>query len=119
MPSRRENHRCRRVAIDSVLLRANGGVWHQKDRAKGEVSHSAIDTETQWAKSGWHGWVYGWNLHLISVAVAGWIPLVAYLTAVSIYGRNCATSFEQLCANDFRQQCATRRTDAKAKWREI
>jgi len=70
----------RAVAIDSTVLCANGGVWHKKDREKGSVPHSSIDTQAHWTKSGWHGWVYGWKLHLISVVAAVWIPLVANLT---------------------------------------
>lgn len=74
----------RAAAIDSTVLRANGGVWHQKDREKGEVPHSSIDTEAHWTKSGWHGWVYGWKLHLISVVAAVWIPLAAELTPANV-----------------------------------
>ena len=66
--------------IDSTVLRANGGVWHQKDRKKGVVPHSSIDTEAHWTKSGWHGWVYGWKLHLVATVAAVWIPLAAELT---------------------------------------
>ena len=67
-------------AIDSTVLRANGGVWHKKDREKGEVPHTSIDTEAHWTKSGWHGWVNGWKLHVVSVVAAVWIPLAADLT---------------------------------------
>lgn len=70
----------RAVAIDSTVLRAKGGVWHQKDRAQGIVPHTAIDTEAHWTKSGWHGWVYGWKLHLVTSVAAVWIPLAAELT---------------------------------------
>lgn len=73
----------RAVAIDSTVLRANGGVWHKKDREKGVVPHSSIDTQAHWTKSGWHGWVYGWKLHLISVVAAVWIPLTADLTSAN------------------------------------
>jgi hypothetical protein len=53
----------------------------QKDRAAGVVPHTSIDTEAHWTKSGWHGWVYGWKLHLlVSVAPDVWIPLAADLT---------------------------------------
>jgi hypothetical protein len=70
----------RAVALDSTLLRARGGVWHKKDRERGVVPHTSIDTEAGWTKSGWHGWVYGWKLHL-AITVAGmWIPLAARLT---------------------------------------
>jgi hypothetical protein len=59
----------RAAAIDSSLLRARGGVWHKKDREQNRVPHTSIDTEAHWTKSGWHGWVYGWKLHVV-VAVA-------------------------------------------------
>ncbi|MCA1837756.1 MAG: transposase [Actinobacteria bacterium] len=72
--------RGRAVALDSTTLRAKGGVWHKKDRETGIVPHTSIDTEAGWTKSGWHGWVYGWKLHL-AIAVCGvWIPLSARLT---------------------------------------
>ena len=74
----------RAVAIDSTLLRSNGGVWHKKDREKGEVPHSSIDTQAHWTKSGWHGWVYGWKLHLTCVVAAVWIPLSAELTSANV-----------------------------------
>jgi hypothetical protein len=35
----------RAAAIDSTVLHANGGVWHKKDREKGIVPHTSIDTE--------------------------------------------------------------------------
>lgn len=70
----------RAVATDSTVLRAKGGVWHRKHREAGEVPHTSIDQEAHWTKSGWHGWVYGWKLHLITVVADVWIPLAAELT---------------------------------------
>lgn len=70
----------RAVALDSTVLRSRGGVWHKKDREAGVVPHSSIDTEAGWTKSGWHGWVYGWKLHLACTVAAAWIPLAARLT---------------------------------------
>lgn len=76
--------RGRAVALDSTALRAKGGVWHKKDRERGVVPHTSIDTEAGWTKSGWHGWVYGWKLHL-AITVAGmWIPLCARLTPANV-----------------------------------
>ena len=73
------------VAIDSTVLAARGGVWHKKDREAGVVPHSSIDTEAAWTKSGWHGWVYGWKLHVVvTVADRVWLPLVATLTAANV-----------------------------------
>ncbi len=68
------------AAIDSTILAAKGGVWHKKHREAGVVPHTSIDTEAGWTKSGWHGWVYGWKLHLITTVAAVWIPLAARLT---------------------------------------
>jgi len=68
------------AALDSTLLRACGGVWHQKHRKEGKVPHTSIDTEAHWTKSGWHGWVYGWKLHIACTVAGVWIPLSARLT---------------------------------------
>src|SRR5260370_24589871 len=70
----------RAVAIDSTVLRSRGGVWHQKHREQGEVPHTSIDTEADFPKSGWHGWVYGWKLHVVSVFAAVWFPIAAMFT---------------------------------------
>lgn len=70
----------RAVALDSTVLRARGGVWHKKDREAGVVPHTSIDTEAHWTKSGWHGWVFGWKLHLACTVAGVWIPLAARLT---------------------------------------
>jgi hypothetical protein len=74
----------RAVAIDSTVLRARGGVWHQKHRAQGELPHTSIDTEAHWTKSGWHGWVYGWKLHVVSVVAGIWFPIAAMLTPANV-----------------------------------
>jgi len=74
----------RAVALDSTPLRACGGVWHKKDREAGVVPHTSIDTQAHWTKSGWHGWVYGWKLHLITTVAAVWIPLAAELTPANV-----------------------------------
>ncbi|HYZ06259.1 MAG TPA: transposase [Rubrobacter sp.] len=77
-------HCGRAAALDSTLLRARGGVWHKKDREKGEVPHTSIDTEAHWGKSGWHGWVYGWKLHIACTVAGVWIPLAARLTPANV-----------------------------------
>jgi Transposase DDE domain len=74
----------RAVAIDSTVLRSRGGVWHHTHREKGEIPHTSIDTEAHWTKSGWHGWVYGWKLHVISVVAAVWFPIAAVLTPANV-----------------------------------
>jgi hypothetical protein len=71
------------AAVDSTPLRANGGVWHKQPRLAGEVPHSSIDPEAAWSKSGYHGWWYGWKLHLAVVVGSVWMPLAAEFTIAS------------------------------------
>jgi len=59
-------------------------VWHKRDREAGVVPHTSIDTEAHWTTSGWHGWVYGWKLHLATAVAAAWIPLAAELTPANV-----------------------------------
>ena len=80
----------RAVAADSTVVRANGGVWHVKQRAQHLLPHLSIDVEADWTKSGWHGWVYGWKLHLITVVAPVWIPVAATLTRANTYDGTAA-----------------------------
>jgi hypothetical protein len=82
----------RAVAIDSTVLGAQGGVWHKKDREAGIVPHTSIDTEAAWTKSGWHGWVYGWKLHIVAIVAGVWIPLAADLTPANVADNDQALS---------------------------
>lgn len=68
------------AAIDRTALVAKGGVWHKQHREAGIVPHSSIDTEAHWTPSGWHGWVSGWKLHLVTTVAAVGRPLAARLT---------------------------------------
>jgi len=136
----------RAAAIDSTVLRARGGVWHQQHRVAGQVPHTSIDTEAPWTKSGWHGWVYGWKLHLVSTVAAVWIPLAAEPTPANAADNEVAPrllpalppelgfllgdtnyndpDLRERCANDGRELVATRRgayphTDGGAEVRRI
>jgi hypothetical protein len=73
----------RAVAIDSTALATGGGVWHKTHREQGVIPHSSIDTEAGWSKSGWHGWWYGWKLHLAVTVGSLWIPVAAELTVAN------------------------------------
>jgi hypothetical protein len=73
----------RAVACDSTPLATGGGVWHKKHREQGVVPHSSMDTEAGWSTSGWHGWWYGWQLHLAVTVGSVWIPLAAELTVAN------------------------------------
>lgn len=95
-------HCGRAAAIDSTVLRANGGVWHNKHREQGIVPHTSIDTEAHWTKSGWHGWVYGWKLHVASVVAAVWIPLAAELTPANTADNDAAPALIQELPKELR-----------------
>ena len=75
----------RAVVLDSTLLRAFGGVWHVKDRIRHLLPPITLDVEADWGKSGWHGWVYGWKLHLAATVAGVWLPLAADLTQASVH----------------------------------
>lgn len=51
---------------DKSLFKAQGPVWHQSDRKVGRIPDKlrALDTDATWSKSGYHGWVYGYSVHL-------------------------------------------------------
>lgn len=78
------------AACDSTLVRAHGGVWHKKEREAGVVPHSSLDTDAHWSKSGWHGWGYGWKLHLAVSIGKLWIPVAAEFTRANVADREVA-----------------------------
>ena len=89
-------------AIDSTILRANGGVWHKKDREANIVPHTSIDTEAHWTKSGWHGWVSGWKLHLVITVATVWLPLAAELTPANVADNELAFALTEALEGEMR-----------------
>ena len=74
----------RAVAVDSTALENERGCLAQEaHKETGEIPHTSIDTEAGWSKSGWHGWWYGWKLHLAVSVGSVWLPLAAELTAAN------------------------------------
>jgi hypothetical protein len=51
---------------DKSLFKALGPVWHQSDRKAGRIPEKLrkLDTDATWSKSAYHGWVYGYGLHI-------------------------------------------------------
>lgn len=51
---------------DASLFKAHGPVWHQADRVANRIPEKLrhLDQEATWGKSAYHGWVYGYSLHL-------------------------------------------------------
>jgi len=74
-----------RVLIeDASLFKAHGPVWHQSDRLAGRVPEKLrnLDQEASWRKSAYHGWVYGYSLHLTSNRAG--FPKLAQVETASI-----------------------------------
>lgn len=51
---------------DKSLFKAQGSVWHQSDRKANRIPKNLrnLDQDASWSKSAYHGWVYGYGLHL-------------------------------------------------------
>ena len=58
--------RCKELYEDKSLFKAQGPVWHQKDRKADHVPEKLrkLDPDATWCKSAYHGWVYGYGLHV-------------------------------------------------------
>ena len=67
---------------DQSLFKAEGSVWHQSDRKEGRIPEKLrnLDTDATWKKSAYHGWVYGYGIHLTSTQ-AGFPVLMEVETA--------------------------------------
>lgn len=65
------------VYQDKSLFKAKGPVWHSKDRAAERIPAGLrnLDTDATWSKSGYHGWVYGYGLHITTTACG--FPIIA------------------------------------------
>lgn len=58
------------VYEDKSLYKAQGSVWHQKDRKANYIPEGlrALDIDASWSTSKYCGWVYGYGLHLTTTA---------------------------------------------------
>jgi hypothetical protein len=67
---------------DQSLFKAQGTVWHQSDRKEGRIPEKLrnLDPDATWSKSAYHGWVYGYGIHLTTTQ-AGFPVLMEVETA--------------------------------------
>jgi len=65
-PDLDERLRTAHLVEDKSLFKAHGPVWHQSDRKEERIPDKLrnLDQEATWSKSGYHGWVYGYGLHV-------------------------------------------------------
>ncbi len=71
----------RTAFADKSIFRALGGLWHKKHRQQGVVPHRSIDTEASWGKSTYHGWRFGYGLHVVANGFR--FPMMACVTTAS------------------------------------
>ncbi len=65
-PALDEQFSSKHLVEDKSLFKALGPVWHQSDREAGRVPEKLrnLDTDASWSKSAYHGWVYGYAVHM-------------------------------------------------------
>ena len=108
---------------DQSLFKAAGAVWHQKDRQAGRIPEKLrrLDQDATWSKSAYHGWVYGYGIHLTTTQ-AGFTVLMEVETASfseqKAIERKAATILKQLkpdtvCGDDAYTQAIRIRQWAK------
>jgi len=66
-------------AIDGRMYQAQGPKWHRRDRQKNVVPMGLrnVDTESNWSKSGYRGWVQGYRLLVQGLAFPHPVPVFA------------------------------------------
>ncbi len=67
-------------AIDGRMYKAQGPLWHKKDRETGRIPVGLrnVDRESKWSKSGYRGWVQGYRLLLQGLVFPEPVPLTAF-----------------------------------------
>lgn len=70
-------------AIDGRMYQALGPLWHKKHRQQGVIPPKLrnVDTESEWFKSGYRGWVQGYRLVLQGLVFPAPVPLFATFRA--------------------------------------
>jgi hypothetical protein len=89
---------------DKSLFKAQGPVWHQSDRQVGRIPDKLrhLDTEATWSKSGYHGWVYGYGLHL-TCNQAGF-PVMMLVETATFSEKEAVTAKEQTILHELQPQ---------------
>jgi hypothetical protein len=66
-------------AIDGRMYQSCGNLWHKSSRQAGVIPAGvrSIDTESNWSKSGYRGWVQGYRLVLQGLVFPAPVPIFA------------------------------------------
>jgi hypothetical protein len=89
-------------AVDGRMYQAQGPKWHHGDRKKDLVPPSLrnVDTESEWSKSGYRGWVQGYRLLLQGLVFPAPVPIFAAWRLNNEYEAN--TAIDALLANQLK-----------------
>lgn len=89
---------------DKSLFKAQGPVWHQRDRQTGRIPDKLrhLDTDATWSKSAYHGWVYGYGLHL-TCNQAGF-PLLLLVETATFSEKEAIAAKERAIVHQLRPQ---------------
>jgi hypothetical protein len=93
--------------VDKSLFKAQGPVWHQSDRQVQRIPPKLrhLDTEASWSKSGYHGWVYGYGLHLTCNQAA--FPTLVQVETAAVAETTVIDQQEALLLHRFRPVTVT------------
>ena len=87
------------AASEGSAIKAQGPVWHKKDKAAGRIPEglTGLDTDTDWIQSTYHGWVYGYKAH---VTISVLPTLVRTVLSATVTGSDCESHVLQAHLDD-------------------
>ena len=67
------------VSVDKKMIKAQGPLWHKKDRKENRIPENLrnVDTDSRWSKSAYRGWIQGYGLH-VGVSATPGSPIVPF-----------------------------------------
>lgn len=92
---------------DKSLFKAAGPVWHQSDRRAGRIPPKLrrLDSDATWSKSAYHGWVYGYGLHVTCTETA--LPLLIQVETAACHEGKVLDQKAEFILQHLRPTCLT------------
>ena len=89
---------------DKSLFKARGPVWHERMRKAGRIPAKLrnLDTDATWSRSAYHGWVYGYGLHMTCNQDA--FPAMLQVETAAVSESQVLDQKEDLILNQLRPQ---------------
>ena len=89
---------------DKSLFKARGPVWHERMRQAGRIPPKLrnLDRDTTWSRSAYHGWVYGYGLHMTCNEDA--FPVMLQVETAAVSESQVLDQKEELILNQLRPQ---------------